>query len=280
MPLDAPPSVSPGPGTFAAPPPTNGAMYAVAGHDHPQPALPLGNPAAAMCGSWDSDREWIIPQRPYPRGRHEDTPLVAPAVINVLVSDALTPERLAEPGVLERYQDPAFPDPARKDQKFCVRFEVHGLVRVPVMDMCAHAAFTQFANLEPNERPTQINEYHKPEKPKLEMKQCAGRRSRREPLSRAELTTIVAKQLCAFLQVSFEPPSPPSRYLSPKVPLADMSLKFPRQLEFRGRPVDIQHLAIVEICRPSAGSVQPKLMIHRNFRCLYAGSTGNATSAL
>lgn len=115
-------------------------MYEVAGYVHPQPVLPEGYLAAAM-SAWNSDREWIIQQKPYPRGRYEDTRPVAPAIINVLVSDAVSMQRLAEPGVLERYQDSAFPDLARTEKKFCVRFEVRCLVVVPVMYRCAHAAF-------------------------------------------------------------------------------------------------------------------------------------------
>lgn len=41
------------------------------------------------------------------------------------------------------------------------------------------------------------------------------------------------------------------------------------QLRLRGRVVNVEHLTILEIVRPSKGSVQPVFMVHADFWPLY-----------
>ncbi|KAL1943398.1 hypothetical protein VTO73DRAFT_4473 [Trametes versicolor] len=124
----------------------------------------------------EDNQLWIIPQTEYQSRHRAKKPLEAPAIIDVLVSDALAPRQLLQPGISAVHLFPAFPDPRRmrKGKKFCVRF--------------------QFAGLPFNENPRQTSEYHKPEG----YAQCV-------PLSRVELARVVAAQLCKYLSQLSEP---------------------------------------------------------------------------
>ncbi|EIW52798.1 uncharacterized protein TRAVEDRAFT_53238 [Trametes versicolor FP-101664 SS1] len=90
-----------------------------------------------------------------------------------------------------------------------------------------------FEGIPINEDPPQVNEYRKPEGS-----------AKRVPLTRTDFAVVVVKQLCKFL--------------------------CGKQLRLRGRVVDVGHLVILEIGRPSKGSVQPVFMIHPHFWPLYA----------
>ncbi|KAL1943739.1 hypothetical protein VTO73DRAFT_4184 [Trametes versicolor] len=84
----------------------------------------------------------------------------------------------------------------------------------------------------PTWRPRQFNEYRRPEGSVAQA-----------PLSRIDFAVIVVDQLCDFLR--------------------------DQPLRVRGRPVDITHLLITELVRPSKASVQPVFMIHPDFWHLY-----------
>ncbi|KAI0350517.1 hypothetical protein OH77DRAFT_1524786 [Trametes cingulata] len=195
-------------------------------------------PSGSRHAGGDDDSLWVIPQDVYSSGKRRastgevlhDLPRFS---VNVAVRDAVNADVLAQ---LMADRDPlasGFADPtkARRNQKYTVRIAVTGL---------------------PLNKPTQRNEYSKGEKSPAV--QALLRRhghqppTESQPLSRIELVESVGIETAQFIRFLAEKDTP---------------------LKFRDCPVQVEHLFVVDIFRPTHATVQPTLAIDRQYRALY-----------